>query len=84
MLSRAADIGPEYGKPTHTRDIWAIGCILYELLTGTRAFEDEEVHHTCVPCCAARRTGTGFHHMRLCSFVSWSRDFEQGLPATVT
>ena len=27
-------------------DIWAFGCVLYEMLTGSRAFEGEDVGDT--------------------------------------
>jgi serine/threonine protein kinase len=35
------------GKPVDKRsDIWAFGCVLYEMLTGRRAFEGEDVSDT--------------------------------------
>jgi Tol biopolymer transport system component len=35
------------GKPADRRsDIWAFGCVLYEMLTGTRAFEGDDVADT--------------------------------------
>ena len=35
------------GKPVDKRaDIWAFGCVLYEILTGSRAFEGEDVSVT--------------------------------------
>ena len=35
------------GKPLDKRaDIWAFGCVLYEMLTAKRAFEDEDVSMT--------------------------------------
>ena len=42
LLGTAAYISPEQarGEPVNKRsDIWAFGCVLFEMLTGTRAFE---------------------------------------------
>ena len=46
ILGTAAYMAPEQakGKPADKRsDIWAFGCVLYEMLTGRRAFEGEDV-----------------------------------------
>jgi serine/threonine protein kinase len=49
ILGTAAYIAPEQakGKPADKRaDIWALGCVLYECLTGKRAFQGDTVTET--------------------------------------
>ena len=49
ILGTAPYMSPEQakGRPAEKRsDIWAFGCVLYEMLAGRRAFEGEDVSDT--------------------------------------
>jgi hypothetical protein len=49
LLGTAAYMAPEQakGKPADKRsDVWAFGCVLYEMLTGRRAFEGDDIADT--------------------------------------
>jgi serine/threonine protein kinase len=49
ILGTAAYTSPEQakGRVADTRsDVWAFGCVLFEMLTGTRALEGEDVSDT--------------------------------------
>jgi serine/threonine protein kinase len=49
ILGTASYMAPEQakGRPADKRaDIWALGCVLYEMVTGRRAFSGEDVAET--------------------------------------
>jgi serine/threonine protein kinase len=49
ILGTAAYMNPEQakGRPVDRRaDVWAFGCLLFEMLTGSRTFEGESITDT--------------------------------------
>src|SRR5262249_2582759 len=49
LLGTAAYMSPEQAKgrgADKRSDMWAFGCVLYEMLTGKRAFEGEDISDT--------------------------------------
>jgi serine/threonine protein kinase len=58
LLGTAAYMSPEQARGHHVdrrADIWAFGCVLFEMLSGRRAFRGETVTDTLVPGSSWRR-----------------------------
>ena len=61
VLGTAAYMSPEQAKGRDAdkrSDVWAFGCVLYEMLTGRRAFDGEDMRPTCsAPWCGSNPIG---------------------------
>ena len=66
ILGTAAYMSPEQarGRPVDRRaDIWAFGCVLFEMLSGQRAFDDEDVSLTLSRVLRIRAGLEGYCHL---------------------
>jgi serine/threonine-protein kinase len=65
ILGTAAYMSPEQarGRPAGKRsDVWAFGCVLYEMLTGKRAFDGEDVGETLAAVIKSEPDWTALPH----------------------
>src|SRR5438067_588762 len=65
ILGTAAYMAPEQakGKPADKRsDVWAFGCVLYEMLSGKRAFDGEDVSETLASVLKSEPDWTAIAH----------------------
>ena len=63
LLGTAAYMSPEQakGRPADKRsDVWALGCVLYEMLTARRPFDGEDIGDRLPRCSGANPIGRHF------------------------
>ena len=66
LLGTAGYMSPEQAKGREAdkrSDVWALGCVLYEMLTGKRAFEGEDVAETLAAILTKSPDWTNFVQM---------------------
>jgi serine/threonine protein kinase len=71
ILGTAAYMAPEQakGRPADKRsDVWAFGCVLYEMLTGRRAFEGDDASDTMAAVLRAEPDWTACRRRRRPAF----------------
>ena len=72
ILGTAAYMSPEQAtRQTVDKrgDIWAFGCVLYEMLTGGRAFAGDDVAEVSLPSSRLTWTGIGWRMLRRSPFT---------------